>query len=430
MSILARAVREMRGYLEFTTSGQQDFWGGKFPGGIGTYAGLTVTQTTAMTCSAVYAAVALISETIATLPFDVYQRYGDGSRYPRTMPDANGRGGWVVKPNPEVDAVSFRQQGVTSLLQDGNAFIGINRLPGSREPVSLWVLNPTAVSITRNLQSNTLDYRVSLSTGEQIMMHQGEDILHIRGLFMPGDMRGLSPLELARQSIGRTLAAEKLGATIFANGAMPGTVLTSQQPLRTEMAKDMQERFDAAHKGSGNAWKTVVLGSGVDVKSVQMSPEQVQMLETMRYGISDVARWFRVPPHLIGDVERSTSWGSGIAEQNTMFAIHTLGPWIVRFEQAFNELLFDTFADRAFYCKFNTKAFLRGNPTEQADYLMKKIQAQAATPNEWRSLDDENPLPDGGKVLQSVQFTPKVVAQPADEEAPELVPSSNGGGST
>jgi HK97 family phage portal protein len=231
-------------------------------------------------------------------------------------------------------------------------------------------------------------------------------------------LRGVSPIERAKQSIGRTLAAGQLASSLFANGAVPGAVITSPLKLTNEQAGDIQKRYDASHKGALQAFKTVVLGADAKVNQISLTPEQVQMIDVMKFGVIDVARWYRVPPHLLGDVERSTSWGTGIAEQNSMFVIHTLTPWIVRIERALQQLVSDTFPGLDVYAKIEVKGLMRGNPIDEASYLEKKLQAQAATPNDWRRLDDENPLPDGDKVLKSVQWQPDnpapAPAAPAD----------------
>lgn len=398
MSLTGRAVREARAWTLFRWP---EWLKGEYSTNT-TYSGVTVTPTVAMTCSAVYAAVSLISEGVATLPVDVFQRYPDGSRYQRPRP------AWMANPNPELDWVGLMQQIMTSLLLDG---VSLNAYDVGRDavPTSLWPLDPRAVVIERD-KADRLTYRYTRPADGRVITIPRENMLHINGMTMPGQARGMSPVEYARQSIGRTLAAERFASAMFDNMAMPGAVITSDKITSREQAAAVAQQWDDAHKGSGNAFKTAVLGYGATISHVQMTPEQVQMLETMSYGISDVARWYRVPPHMIGDIQRSTSWGTGIAEQNTMYAIHTLAPWCARVRSAFRPLVQASFGGSLdFDLKFDLRGLMRGNPDQQAAYLLKKMTGRALTPNEWRALDDENPLPGGDKPLDSVQWQ-KVLA--------------------
>lgn len=393
MSLLRRAVREARGWSQFN-------WRDLFaPGQIAdtTWSGVPVSQDTAMTCSAVYAAVDLIASTIASLPCDVFERYPNGTRYGRPRPP------WMLTPTTEMDWGTWVQQMMVSLLLDGNAFVGLVRERGRL--VSLWPLDPRQVVVRRDEKTRRLLYE--LHADGRVTIVEARDMLHVRGLTMPGAVRGMSPVERARQSIGRALAAEKFAGKLFANMAMPGSIITTDQRIDEKTAKELAERYDERHKGAENAFRTVVLGSGAKVEVLQLTPEQVQMLEVMRYSVSDVARWYRVPPHMIGDVERSTSWGTGIAEQNQMLATFTLAPWTVRLQRALDPLLQETVLNPDFGCKFDLRALMRGRPDEQATYMLRKIQARAATPNEWRAIDDENPLPGGDDPLLSVQWQPQ-----------------------
>jgi HK97 family phage portal protein len=393
MSLLGRAVREVRSFTMFRLS--NDFFGDW--GTSNTYTGELVSQQTAMTISAVYAAVSFISETIATLPMDLVQKYPDGSRYSRPKPD------WMLMPNriTGMDWVNFCQQVLLSLLLDGNAFIGIVRKPGLLEPSQLWVLDPTAIDVTQDKASGSPIYTFN-STLKTI---DRANLLHIRGLTMPGQVRGVSSVERARQSLGRIMAAEKFGAKM----AVPGVVIIAGKDVDKDQAKDIADRFDRLHKGTDAAFNTAVLGSGSDIKTISLSPEQVQMIETMKYGILDVARWYRIMPYLLDPTVTST-WGSGIAEQNIQTKQYTLNPWAVRFQNALAPLLYDTYYSADYAIKADFRGFLKGDPEKQARYLETKIRCKAATPNDWRALDDENPLPGGDAPLDSVQWQPEVVA--------------------
>jgi HK97 family phage portal protein len=199
------------------------------------------------------------------------------------------------------------------------------------------------------------------------------------------------------------MAAEKYASKMFSNMASPGVIIIAGKAVTSDEAKDIAERYDAAHRGMENAFKTTVFGVGTDIKTLQMTPEQVQMIETMKYGILDVARWYRIMPYLLDPTVTST-WGSGISEQNIQTKQYTLAPWAARLQRGLRSLLYDTYlsADYSLRCDF--RGFLKGDLEKQAAYLEKKMQAGALTPNEWRALDDENPLPGGDRIMKSVQW--------------------------
>ena len=418
MSLLGRAVKEAR------TAGVGPFVPGYLQWSDLTSAARSATPVnhdTAMACSAVWSAVSFISETIASLPVGVYQKYPNGTRYGRPTPQ------WISQPIVgELDWCGFIQQVMTSLLLDGNAFIGVERAADGLTPVSLWPLDPKHVQVRRNPQTKALEYMVV--PGEGGFKWASREILHLRAMTMPGAIRGMSPIDKAAAIISNSLAAQQFSGAAFRNGAVPGTVVIAPPGrLTAEMADDMAKRFDAAHAGTSQAFKTVVLGSGADVKSVSLTPEQVQMIETLKWGVVEIARWYRIPPHIIGDVERTTSWGTGVAEQNQLMATHTLGPWIVRLERGLQRLVYDTFLDASYYIKLELKGLMRANPVDQADYFTKKIAAMAMIPDEWRAFDDDNPLGQGGdKVLHSVQWqeTPPGAPPPAQPTPSSPLPGN------
>jgi HK97 family phage portal protein len=414
MSLLRHVAREVRSWTAFDWPDWLRWTGDNAPA----YSGVDVSERTALTFTAVYAAVGLISDTIASLPARVYHAYPNGARYPVASPL------WMTDPVVgQVNWPSFVQQSMTSLLLDGNAFWGVVRDSAGR-PQALWPLDPRSISVIRNVAPPyNLIYTLGLASGSRPFA--ANEIVHIRGLTFPGYPRGLSPIDVGRQSIGRSMAALQLGATMFKNGAVPGTVITSDQRLTAEQAAETAKRFDASHAGPGSAFRTVVLGGGAQVKPLGLSPEQMQMLQTEQYGVLDVARLYRVPPHMLGDVERTTSWGTGIAEQNMQFRQHTLAPWLTRLRWALSQLVGETFLDQSFSMDFDMNEFLRPDPVQYADYMTKKIMARAATPNEWRQSDSQNPLPGGDAVLDSVQWQPdpELQLQLAAMRAPSVPPT-------
>ena len=368
-----------------------------------TDAGAVVSRDTALTVTAVYCAVDIIAGAVSTLPVDVLQGYPDGSRYPRPRPR------WLVEPYPGVDWPTFCAALMVSLLIDGNAFIAVSWESG--QPSLLRLLDPAAVAI--EVASDGLPrYHVATAAGTVDVPRS--DMLHVRGLTLPGRWRGLAPIELARESLGRTLAAGEFASTYLKNFAAPGPVITHPRPLPTEAKRAAAEAFQRRHAGA-HRFLPVVLDNGADVKTLSLTPDQVQLIEVMRLGIEDVARLYHLPLHLLAEHEKSTSWGSGIAEQNIMFATYTLRPWTVRLETALTALLRRALADDTWYVRLDMRGLLRGSPQQQAEYLARKAEHGALTPNEWRRLDDENPLPGMDSPLLAANILP--ASQPAARSA-------------
>ena len=385
MSILKRAAINW-----FGTSpvGQRDPGMFRESSGATADSGIAVSHESAMTFSAVYACVSLISDSIASLPADVYARYPNNTRYVKPKPS------WLVKPNPEMTWGDLVQQAVTSLLLGGNSY---NACIYDRAGVlgELWPLDPRIVFPQRNAATRELEYAV----GGSVL--NARDVLHIRGITLPGYLYGLSPVEMARQTIGLGLGAEKHGSKQMANAATPSVVVSVDGKVDDDAAERFSTRFAKRFAGIDNAGKPITIGGGAKITQLTMTNDQMQFLETRKFQVSDVARWFRTPPHMIGDIQNSTSWGTGIEQQNIMFVQHTLTPWIVRIEKALSPYVPPTDRGVETYLKMNTNALMRGDMAARAEYMSRKIEHAAARPQDWNALDDENPLPGGDKLWMS-----------------------------
>jgi HK97 family phage portal protein len=228
-------------------------------------------------------------------------------------------------------------------------------------------------------------------------------MLHVRGLAPPGAsyLWGLSPIQYAAEAIGVALAAQRFGSALFGEGAQPSSVLTTDQAMNENEAADMKARWDAAH-GQGKRG-TAVLSGGLQWKPVQLTPEESQFLETRQFSRSEIAGFFRVPPHMIGDVTRSTSWGTGIEEQALGFVTYTLGPWITRWEAALSQVL-----PKPQYAKFNVAGLLRGRVLDQAQAFRIYRETGMANVDELREKLEWGPLPDGRgqDYLQPLNYAP------------------------
>lgn len=219
----------------------------------------------------------------------------------------------------------------------------------------------------------------------------GGDVLHILGHTADG-LVGLSPIEQARQAIGSGLAVEAFGNRFFKNGAISSAAIempAGSQPTEDQL-KQLQAQLTRKHAGLKNAWKPIVLANGATFKPMTVPNDQAQFIETAKLSVAEIARLYRVPPHLIGDVERSTSWGTGIEQQGIGFVTYTLDPWLTRLEDSFNQLL-----PRGQFIKFNVNGLLRGDAAARSAYYQAMGQLKAIEINEIRALEDLPPL-DGG----------------------------------
>jgi HK97 family phage portal protein len=367
-----------------------------------TTSGKAVNERSAMQMTAVYACVRILSEAIASLPLHVY-RYTDTGDPGRagSKEKAVGHSLYILlhdEPNPEMSAFSFRETLMTHLLLWGNAFSQIIR-NGRGEVVALYPLMPDRMTVDRD-SAGRLYYAYTRSDGDARTMGQKStvvlappDVLHIPGLGFDG-LVGYSPIAMAKNAIGMGLACDEYGASFYQNGAQPGGVL--EHPGVVKDPKRVRDSWNAIYQGSGNAHRVAVLEEGMAYKPISVSPEQAQFLETRKFQIDEIARIFRVPPHMVGDLEKSSF--SNIEQQSLEFVKYSLAPWIARWEQAMQRALFSQDEKKRFFVRFNVEGFLRG------DYQSRMTGYSIARQNGWMSANDirelENldriPAEDGG----------------------------------
>ncbi len=290
-----------------------------------TKSGRKVTDDIAMTLSAVYGAVRILSDGVATLPVKVTR--GDGAAAEPVEPPPF----WVREPSSIWSPIDIRTQIMVSILHRGNAYVATIRDPAGAV-IELVPLDPQRV--TPKIVAGRLVWEVA---GHDEVL-TARDCLHIRGLVKPGDLKGMAPLDYAAESVGLGLAAQDFGAAHFGNGALPGAVLETESQMSPEGAKLWRRTWNDLHKGPNNANKIALLTEGANLKTIGVSPEQSQFLGTREFQVSDIARFFGVPPHLLQDATGSTSWGSGLAEQTVNYVTHSLRPWVERIEDAFTRL--------------------------------------------------------------------------------------------
>jgi HK97 family phage portal protein len=347
-----------------------------------TPSGKTVNERTAMATSAVYACVRVLSETIASLPLHVYRRTAQGRE---KATDHNLYYLLHDEPNPEMTSFVFRETLMGHLLLWGNAYAQIIQ-DGRGRVIGLYPLLPDRMEVGRTEQGE-LYYRYQKEG--QVYLLRREEVLHIPGLSFDG-LVGYSPIAMAKNAIGMALATEEYGSKLFANDARPSVVLEHPGILK-DPAK-IRESWNEIYRGSVNAHKVAVLEEGMSVKTLSMPPEQAQFLETRKFQIEEICRIFRVPPHLVANLERATF--SNIEHQSISFVVHTIRPWLVRLEQAFNKALFASQEKGEYFVSLVVDGLLRGEYEARMKGYSIGIQNGFLSPNDVRSLENMNPIPE------------------------------------
>lgn len=345
----------------------------------GSSAGKSVNERSAMQMTAVYSCVRILAEAIAGLPLHVYQYDADGSKQ-----KAIDHPLYLLlhdEPNPEMSSFVFRETLMTHLLLWGNAYAQIIR-NGKGEVLALYPLMPNKMSVDRD-EKGQLYYTYQRSTedaptmkGSSVILKPA-DVLHIPGLGFDG-LVGYSPIAMAKNAIGLAIATEEYGAKFFANGAAPSGVL--EHPGTIKDPSRVREAWQSQFGGSANSGKIAVLEEGMKYTPISISPEQAQFLETRKFQINEIARIFRVPPHMVGDLEKSSF--SNIEQQSLEFVKYTLDPWVVRWEQSLMRSLLSTDEKKTFFVKFNLEGLLRG------DYQSRMNGYAVARQNGWMSAND------------------------------------------
>ena len=361
----------------------------------GSTAGKNVTERSAMQMTAVYSCVRVLSEAVAGLPLHLYKYTQNGGK--EKSIDHPLYFLLHDEPNPEMTSFVFRETLMTHLLLWGNAYAQIIR-NGKGEVVALYPLMPNRMSVDRD-DNGRLYYKYYRGNDEAIRSKEYEvvlspyDVLHIPGLGFDG-LVGYSPIAMAKNAIGLAIATEEYGAKFFANGAAPSGVL--EHPGTLKNPDKVRESWNATFGGSHNANKVAVLEEGMKYTPISISPEQAQFLETRKFQINEIARIFRVPPHMVGDLEKSSF--SNIEQQSLEFVKYTLEPWLVRWEQSMVRSLLSPSEKQEYFIKFNVDGLLRG------DYASRMSGYATARQNGWMSANDirelENldriPAEDGG----------------------------------
>lgn len=373
-------------------------WLVEYLGGGPSYSGENVTVEKSITVPAVMAGFTVLSEDTASLPLILYKRLARGKiravEHPlyALLHDA---------PNPEMTSVVFRELIMGHLLGWGNFYA--QQIWDNRGVVrELWPLNPSLMEVGRRNGQRVYLYRKPDSAA---IAFTQDDILHIPAFGFDG-IKGMSRIAQARNAIGLAISAEKYGARVFKNDGRPGVVLTRPGKALSDDARTrLIESWNQTYGGSENAGKTALLEEGMDLKTLGFPPEDAQYIESRKFSIQEIARIFRIPPHMLGDVERSTSWGSGIEQQEIGYVTHTLRPWTVRIDQQLNKDLLLERERGEYFFQHLFDDMLRSDTLSRMQSYAIAITNGILTRNEVREAENRLPYDGGDEPLHPLNMT-------------------------
>lgn len=357
-----------------------------------TTSGKPVNERTAMQTTAVYACVRILAEAVASLPLHVYEYRDDGGK--EMVHDHPLYYLLHDEPNPEMTSFVFRETLMSHLLIWGNAYAQIVR-DGAGRVLGLYPLLPNKMDVQRDERGN-IYYVYARNSDENPMFKEygdirlkAEDVLHIPGLGFDG-LIGYSPIAMAKNAVGMTLACEEYGASFFANGANPGGVL--EHPGVLKDPSKVRESWNSVYRGVNNAHKIAVLEEGMKYQQIGIPPEEAQFLETRKFQINEIARLYRIPPHMVGDLDKSSF--SNIEQQSLEFVKYTLDPWVIRWEQSLQRALLLPGEKGKYFIKLNVDGLLRGDYQSRMNGYAVGRQNGWFSANDIREMENMNPIPE------------------------------------
>lgn len=352
-------------------------------GDASTNAGVSVSETGSLGLPAVWRAVNLIAATIASLPLHAYRSDGPV----RVQVNTGQAASLLAAPHPDMTPFELWEMVLAHQLLWGNAYLRKLR-NGLGQTAELWPIHPARVKAGRTSETGVKVY--AIDGGREV--HTDETILHLPGFGYDG-ICGVSPVRVARQGLGLALAAEEYGAKLFGSGSLATGILQTEQRLKPEQADALQQRWAAKRSGMSSAHQTIVLDSGAKFQQLSIPPEDAQFLQSRSFQVSEVARIFGIPPHMLMDTDKSTSWGTGIEQQTIGFVVFTLRPWLTRIEQRLTAML----RPQAVYAHYAVEGLLRGDAAARASFYNTLWNLGALSTNEIRALEERPPV-DGGDV--------------------------------
>lgn len=376
------------------------------------HSGIRITPDNALASTVVLACARVLSETVASLPLHIYRRGENGKDVAREHPLYS-----VLHETPNAWQTSFewREQSMLHLCLYGNAYSEIRS--GAAGAVSeLIPLHPSRMQVER-IENGRLRYKYREPNGSETVYVQ-DQIMHVRWLSSDGVV-GMVPVELARDAVGLARACEIHGASYFGNGARPGVVLETDQMLDAAAAQMLRENWERVHRGPDRGHKTAVLQGGLKAHELGGSNTESQFLESRRFQVEEICRLYRCPPHLVGDLTRSSF--SNIEQQSIDFVQHTLLPWLRRFETSIaRDLITD---NKTYFAEFDTRGLLRGDAAARGSYYQTLWNLGVASVNEIRGWENLNPVDGGDERFIPLNMAPLKAPEPqaaGDSTAPQM----------
>ncbi len=347
----------------------------------------------AIQVAAVFSAIRLIAETCASLPLVVYERMDGNTR-------KEARDHWLSKllrePNPIMTGQECREAMFCHIAAWGNSYSSVVPNADKSKIIELWPLKPDCMKVTRN-GFDSMSFEYQNSQGKTTKYDQ-EEVLHVKGFGTDGVM-GLSPLGMAREAIGLSVAAETYAASFYKNGGKPSGVLMVDKVLKPEQSAALEKKYGGmVHGGEDQSNRLWVLEAFAKYEAISIPPEDAQMIGTRQFQIAEIARIFRIPPHLLMDMTGSTSWGTGLEQQNLAFLTYTLRPYLTRMEQSVNRWLLSDKERGQFYVEHNVEGLLRADSAARAEFYSKMTQNGIFNRNEVRAKENQPPY-DGGEIF-------------------------------
>ena len=360
-------------------------------------AGLYVGPERALQTSAVWSCARLIAESIATMPIIMYRRLSDGGK--ERAPTHPLYSVLHDAPNSLMTAFAFKRTMMVHALLYGNGYAEIG--DGPRGVIDhLTLLHPDTVRV--EAIPGGIRYQVREGVGRERPVN-AEDMLHLPGLSLDG-VSGLSLVAYARESIGLALAAEGYSARFYSQNARPGGILQTPNKLNDDVAKRVKDSWEAAHAGLANAHRVAVLEQGLEWKQTGMTNQDADLIAQLDWSIADVARFFNVPLHMIQQMTKTTSWGSGIEEMSIEFVTYSLLPWVRNWEDTIRKDLI--VARRTYFAEFLLEGLLRGKQSDRYEAYTKGRQWGWLSINDIRRIESMNPVPNGDTYLQPLNMVP------------------------
>ena len=388
------AKRRRSGGEERSTLRRPSDWLSTALGGGLTSSGEAVTTDIAMRQPAVWACVRVIAEDVASLPVKLYQSKGNDEREElRDHPVSNLL---RMQPNAEMTPFTFIETMTSHVLLYGNAYAEIER-NGAGVPVALWPLLPERVAV--RLLNGEVVYEYN--PGGNATMLSSDKVIHLRGLGSDGVV-GYSPIAYARETVGMSRALEKSGGAFFANSSRPSGVLSHPGRLTEDAMRRLRQSWESLHTGAGNAGRAAILEEGMEWKATSVPHDDAQWLEARQFALQDIARIYRVPPHMIGDLSHATF--SNIESQQIAYLQHTLMPWLRRWEQELTRKLITFPREGGLYLEFLADGVLRGNTSERYGAYKVARETGWMSVNEIRKRENMNPIDGGDEYIQPLNF--------------------------